>query len=309
MIVLISELLASPIMIILLITIIYFVLQIVLYNYIFDSISILNLSTAFFSGYDPLNIVLSPSLMILSTFLLSEYLNLEIEIDQLWILGISMSVISSVAMILIGRVRLVLTFKWLLYSMIAIILAAGMINITNQSKPEIATSVYSAIWLVLMICLAWRTLINYGHEYYYQNALASALYKKYKKKYHYLLSEEMLANPELMDIFFTIMTIEQMNRPGVFRLFERIFFFTGKITTTGIMQVSSKKYLSNPESILAAQDIVLKQYRSYTSDNTSHKNLVTSIAFIYNPADSYIELINGAYGYLTSLDKKVLSIK
>lgn len=302
MIVPVNEVLASPITIILTLTCVHFLIQVIIYNFILDSRSITNLSRALFSGYNPLTIVLSPSLLILLTFLVSEYVNLKIDISQLWILSISMYVMGSAFMMVIGRLRLVLTFRWFFYNISALILASATVHAINQSSLGINIKFYAGVWILLFACVFWLTLLNYGHEFYYQNALASSLYKKYRKKYQSLIRVEIMAVPELVDIFFTIMTIEQINRPGVFRSFERMLFFTGKITTTGIMQVSSKKYLSNTESILAAQGIVLKQYKSYKSGNTGNRSLVSSIAFIYNPADSYIDMINGAYSYLTSLD-------
>ena len=60
---------------------------------------------------------------------------------------------------------------------------------------------------------------------------------KYLRKYDNLLSTRYQSDLLLKAFFYTVLTIEDSNRPSWFRRLERLFFWTGKVKTTGIMQV------------------------------------------------------------------------
>lgn len=53
----------------------------------------------------------------------------------------------------------------------------------------------------------------------------------------------------LRALFYTIMLVEDSNRPKWFRFLERLLFWTGKIRSTGIMQVRSSRKLTDLESV------------------------------------------------------------
>lgn len=78
------------------------------------------------------------------------------------------------------------------------------------------------------------------------------------------------------------MLTEDINRPPAFRFAERVFFFTKKIKTTGIMQVTSKKKLSDEESIELAQKIILSSYNKNKTLAKDEYDLVAKIAQDYN---------------------------
>lgn len=287
----------SPELILILLVVACFLTELMLYNFLFNFISIRNLSASFSSSYDPVRIILIPSLLVWLSYYLSQKYNTNTYTSALWMLSLAISLTNAFAMTMIGRLSVVLTGRWIIYRLESLILSLVLIaSIENYSRLMISSTAI-IISTTLLIFVTWRTLVDYGYHDYYEKALAEYLNAKYRKKYSSLLNEEMANLPELTNIFFTIMTIEQMNRPGIFRLFERLLFSSGKITTTGIMQVASKQYLSNKESIFAAQKIILKEYKRYTLSG-SKKSLVATIASVYNPADSYIELVTTTHDHL-----------
>lgn len=69
------------------------------------------------------------------------------------------------------------------------------------------------------------------------------------RRYDSLLPDSYKRDELLRALLYTIMYIEDSNRPKWFRLFERAFFWTGRVKSTGIMQVRSRKALSDQESV------------------------------------------------------------
>lgn len=83
---------------------------------------------------------------------------------------------------------------------------------------------------------------------------------EYGRKYSPLLPERFMHDPLLWDIFFTIMAIEDGNRPSVIRAFERAACTLGLAKTTGIMQQKSDKPLSDEESVVLAAAYIEKMW-------------------------------------------------
>lgn len=105
----------------------------------------------------------------------------------------------------------------------------------------------------------------------------------------------------LSTVLFSIMAIEDMNRPRVIRLLENVAQLRLKRLTTGIMQMRSDQVLSDPESInLAAQKIC-----AVAADSTETRDaILKKIANDYNGASEYVEDLRVAYGAIESLSAK-----
>lgn len=98
---------------------------------------------------------------------------------------------------------------------------------------------------------------------------------------------------------------EDINRPPVIRLIEKILFPSGIIKTTGIMQVTSKKLLTDKQSIQKAQDIILKSYNKHRTavlNELEYDTLVNKIADDYN-SGGYGANISQYYWELKSILK------
>lgn len=75
-------------------------------------------------------------------------------------------------------------------------------------------------------------------------------------KHWSLLQPRYLQDPVLRAVFFAVMLAEDFNRGPVWRGIERALAHVGLAKTTGIMQVTSDRVLSDEASVLLAQDIV-----------------------------------------------------
>lgn len=86
---------------------------------------------------------------------------------------------------------------------------------------------------------------------------------------------------------YAIMIYEDFNRPFIIRCIEYMhFFITKKPHTLGIMQVSTKKYISNKESIILGINIIKNATIEHKKENRpefdSPNDAVSQIAGIYN---------------------------
>jgi hypothetical protein len=158
-------------------------------------------------------------------------------------------------------------------------------------------------WLIIIIYF-YSLLNNFTPDYSVENERKKRfLLKRYSglnKNYFRLLSPTFKNDKFLKTIFFSIMITEDVNRPPIFRLFERLLFFTGMIKTTGIMQVTSNKMLTDKESIILAEKIILNSYKKHFNTHDSDLWIASKIASDYNAA-GYGSEISQNYGVLKSI--------
>ena len=92
--------------------------------------------------------------------------------------------------------------------------------------------------------------------YYGGNVDVSEKNFSYEKDYGPLLPSRYKNDPLLRCVFFSIMAIEDSNRPSGIRVLERMVFKFGAAKTTGIMQQKAERALSDEESVVLAFDYV-----------------------------------------------------
>ncbi|HGG9608837.1 hypothetical protein [Neisseria meningitidis] len=104
-------------------------------------------------------------------------------------------------------------------------------------------------------------------------------------------------------LIYSVLIYENFNRGLVYRYFEKILFCTGRIKTSGIMQVTSAEYLSNEESIKKGGNILMEKYNEkYNESIDGNKTLYKSYYESrresiknYNPDAKYINEIESIY--------------
>ena len=89
---------------------------------------------------------------------------------------------------------------------------------------------------------------------------------EYVRKYDHLLPERYHSDVLLKVLFYTVLTLEDSNRPSWFRTIERLFFWTGRVKTTGIMQVKSDRILSDEDSILLGSELIERIWNQFIVD-------------------------------------------
>ena len=173
---------------------------------------------------------------------------------------------------------------------------------------------YVAVQMVITITTRHRyrvsVLANYGGS---ENTVASTMQTAYASSKHYyhaavdtseknlfgyerrfggLLSKRYSQDPLLRTVFFTIMAIEDCNRPEAWRFVERIACSLGVAKTTGIMQQRSDDPLSDEVSVLLAGEYVEKMWDRYLETYAKSVRCGVGIHFVVG---------NGWYEYDYSL--------
>jgi hypothetical protein len=107
-------------------------------------------------------------------------------------------------------------------------------------------------------------------------------------------------------IVYSIVIVEDFNRPPLYRLIERILFYFGRAKTLGIMQINTTRRITDEQSIKLGINYLKDIYqntlhtsnwrlglnaRSYASLeetlSTEERNLIHSILVGYNPSGDY----------------------
>ena len=139
------------------------------------------------------------------------------------------------------------------------------------------------------------------HTAYCNNV--DSLYNKYRKHFDKNIELFFRKDPVAYRLLFAIMISEDINRPGIVRLAERMLFPYKHIATTGIMQVTAEEYLSNRKSVTIAQELIKGSYRRNKKDVKEEYTLIRAVAGDYN-GGVYPELIADIYFILKESDYK-----
>lgn len=102
--------------------------------------------------------------------------------------------------------------------------------------------------------------------------------------------KEKMADVRLV---LAICVVENIQRPSWVRKLERIKSFVFKKGSYGIMQVQSKKYLNDKESVKLAVDNYFAGHPNYRPDSLDIRRLVER----YNKDERYVDLVLHAYHY------------
>ncbi len=238
--------------------------------------------------------VFAPSvyLVILSTALY--LLDLDMLVQNIWMIAIWYAVISTTISITLGRFVLVNKIHYFFVHIIAIILTYFLYT-TALNKgllfilPDSA-NFRTELWFIV-IAFFYVVLSNYQPDatkfYERKKKYIKSRYKFLKNKYQHLLVEQLIKNDFLEKLFFAIMIMENLNRNKLTRFFERLCHPFGAVKTTGVMQMTSSQKLNDAESIKLAQKELIKLYEKYKNNADDAYQLVIKIAEGYNPSSEY----------------------
>lgn len=103
-------------------------------------------------------------------------------------------------------------------------------------------------------------------------------------------------------LFFSIMIMEDYNRPWYLRILEYIVFILRKfykkkiIMSLGIMQVKTSKIIGNKKSIELAEEMIKSLVDELYRDD--ELTIIKKVALSYNPSQLYYEEITKIYKYI-----------
>lgn len=245
----------------------------------------------------------SPTVFIFVLSILFNCSGLDEFIENIYFVVIYSCVIRVIFIILVGRSSVIDWYKLIVTSVLAI--AISYIVYTNfienrkfliPDEKDIAT----AIWFSL-VAYIYRTLNMISSSERDQKRNRDYILTSYEKlhsKYNIIISELTDKKEEVLMIY-AVMIYENFNRNLFVRFLEKMFFFTGRIKTTGIMQVNSDSYLSDMESVKKGSEILLAEYRSQeVNDEYYDYYCLRNSIKKYNPDIRYIENVMGIYSIL-----------
>lgn len=205
-------------------------------------------------------------IIILSAFLYS--INLDYYVKDIYLISVYYVLFRAIFNIAISRSLLVNWKKQILYALCIIGLTYfiyGKIIITKQNLLPDFTNIANELWIIILFFL--YNLINSvqvpnnGAEKRKFNYVSST-YKQLRKKYAIIL-DKVSPNIRFHQIAYSIMIHENFNRPKLFRIIEYINSLFKSEGTYGIMQVKSKKNLTDKESVKLGVNILFENFKNY----------------------------------------------
>lgn len=226
-----------------------------------------------------------------------------------WIAG-GIAAVRLLVLLITSRWRLIRTPLLALATAASILLAYFVCQAVLSDKSTLTTLspglLVTIMWFVTV--LLFTKLVSearFGNldedsEY---NGNVYHLYAKYSKHFDQIITTYFKKDPVAYRLLFAIMISEDINRPGIVRLAERMLFPFKNIATTGIMQVTAKEYLSNQKSVTIAQELIKGSYKRNKRDYKEEYSLVRAVANDYN-GGVYPELVADIYFILKEHDYK-----
>lgn len=210
----------------------------------------------------------------------------------------------SLFILVTGKCRLTNWITFGLYALFSIGISYGIYKVLNDVDKILPDpkDLLNQLWLLIIIFL--YNILNkmeFGRDRTIRRkeSYLSRQYTVFNTKYGSLVHSKC-QNEFLEAVVFAIMIYENFNRPRAVRWIEYArFFLTKKEHTLGIMQVKSRKFINDRESILLAIDYIKDTIKA--TDMSSYEDFVDYDWLAGTIADRY----NGkSLGY----DNEVLEI-
>jgi len=119
-------------------------------------------------------------------------------------------------------------------------------------------------------------------------------YNYFKQKYDHIITTD---NVNMRYLVYAIMIFENYNRPWFARKLEYLKLFFFKNATLGIMQVNSKKYISDEESIKKGVAIIENSYKKLPK-NIKKEKKIEKVLYEYNCSNKYVNEVKYIYEFL-----------
>lgn len=133
-----------------------------------------------------------------------------------------------------------------------------------------------------------------------KNNYIKSQYHTYNEKYHSII-EKTTKSKNQEALIYTILIVENFNRPKIYRIVENVLFYLKLSKTLGIMQVTTKKMITDYESVsLGAKKIVEDHHNAKKIiKNKGHQitswNIRYNVIKLYNPDNDYIQEVSDLY--------------
>lgn len=256
-------------------------------------------------GYNLVLRILSPAIFISILSILLYVLGLEYFVKNIWLTTVWYVAIHLLILLVLNRFSLTEKLTYILiqgaailssYAFYILALERGLTYILPDSG-----NFRTELWFIIILYL-YHLSNNYQPNFskierQKQKLIVKRLIELHKK-YESKLIDEFRTNIFLKKLLFSIMMIEDINRPPFLRFLERIFSRVRPTISTGIMQVRSMKGLSDDESVMIAQQRLLDSYRKNSHGHEYER--IKVITEEYNPGEEYFTAIYEIYNRYAS---------
>lgn len=214
-------------------------------------------------------------------------------------------------------IQFILSIKAIPYTNVFIFFATGLTSIfisyifyeygiekgLNYLLPD-ETNLATELWIITAVFF-YGLLKNFDYSTM-NNEIETKLENRYialKDRFKHVINDDFKKDKTLNDLLFAVMIFEDFNRPAIFRWLENRLFCFGFVKTTGIMQVRSAEVLTDENSIILAQDILLSSHKKYST--VAEYDQVGKILIDYNPDAYYRSEVRELYYRLASISARL----
>jgi len=246
-------------------------------------------------GFNLIFRLLSPAIFVSFLSIILYKLGAIGLVQNIWLIVLWYIIIHFILLLLLNRWSSVNKLFYLFTQTLSVGIAYWFYNIALSRGLEFilpeGANFRTEIWLIIILYL-YSLLNNYESNYEKRDLKKIEIIKKrylsFYNKYKNILKKDFKKDEFLHRFLFSIMIIEDLNRPFMIRFLERIFFPLGFIKSTGIMQVRSKKILSDKKSINLAQVKILNEYNKIKNKVSNEYELLDLLTSKYNSGQKYI---------------------
>lgn len=249
---------------------------------------------------------LSPLVYLLIIASILYYLNLDRFVQNIYFVVVYYFVVRLLVRLILGRAKLVNWWyelsSWIITTFAAYFLYDKIISTRVNLLPDF-TTIANELWIIVFLFI-YQTLNRVrvspvGEEKRRRNYVHQA-YQQYKKQFSYIVDK---AKDERIEaLAYAIMIYESFNRPNFVRWLERnILFPIGRSKTLGIMQITTKRKISDAESIRQGVAKISNDYTNLFDENIDkYSKMYSSVDSIRNIAvkDTIRKYNNGIEYYI-----------
>ena len=267
--------------------------------------------------FNILNRSFTPVVFILVVSVFLDKINLFYLTKNIYITTIFYFLIRFIFILIIGRLKITNWVKYILTAFISIFISYIVYkNFIEKRYFPLPTEqeITTALWFAI-IGYIYKVIKDISISSLDNNRKLNYVKHKHDRfshKYGSIIEEAIGTDidnsiiEKQKALIYSILIYEDFNRHILCRFMERLLFGTGRIKTSGIMQVTSDVYLSNQDSVKKGACILIEKYNEVYKDkynDTQDKNhsLYTarreSIKH-YNSDISYINEVESIYNLL-----------
>lgn len=203
------------------------------------------------------------------------YLGFDRFVQNIHLVVVYYFVLRFLARLVLGRAKLT---NWLyelslllITTFAARLLYDNIISTQVNLLPDL-TTIANELWIIVLLFI-YQTLnqvkISLKGKEKRRRAYVSQAYQEYKRKFSYIV--EKVTDERVQALAYAIIIYESYNRPNFMRWLERnILFPIGKSKTLGIMQVTTKRKISDAESVRQGIAKLEIDYATAFEENYTH---------------------------------------